>query len=298
MREGARRPRSAVCGGRSLRGSGRGRPLRRASGYAGAVFLARRPRSAALRPFVEQLWLFQGEGLGHARERILPSARAQLLVNLAEDRLGATGWDGAWSTGGAALQGAHDRPFELETRMQRAVVGAVFRPGGQLPFFPPADATRNQHVPLDALWARARLRERLLEAPTPAGRLDVLERVLLERARHLSAEPALAAAAAQLEAGLPVGAVRDALGASHRRFVAWARRGLGTSPKRYQRVRRLQRLLGRMTRGSAAGWAALAAEAGYADQAHLIREFRALTGMTPTAYAARPPGDVNHALLE
>ncbi|MAC27483.1 MAG: hypothetical protein CMH59_13550 [Myxococcales bacterium] len=42
----------------------------------------------------------------------------------------------------------------------------------------------------------------------------------------------------------------------------------------------------------------MAAEAGYADQAHLIREFRALTGMTPTAYAARPPGDVNHALLE
>jgi AraC-like DNA-binding protein len=38
--------------------------------------------------------------------------------------------------------------------------------------------------------------------------------------------------------------------------------------------------------GSIASWASLAADCGYVDQAHLIREFRALTGVTPRVYQA------------
>lgn len=47
--------------------------------------VVRRP-SAALAPFVESFWLFEGE-LPHARERILPSGTMQLLVNRHEDEL-------------------------------------------------------------------------------------------------------------------------------------------------------------------------------------------------------------------
>jgi len=37
-------------------------------------------------------------------------------------------------------------------------------------------------------------------------------------------------------------------------------------------------------------WAALAADLGYADQAHLVRDFTATVGVPPTAYAARTSG--------
>jgi AraC-like DNA-binding protein len=41
----------------------------------------------------------------------------------------------------------------------------------------------------------------------------------------------------------------------------------------------------RAARSEHVDWAALAAELGYADQSHLIRDFRAQIGKTPTEYA-------------
>jgi transcriptional regulator GlxA family with amidase domain len=62
---------------------------------------------------------------------------------------------------------------------------------------------------------------------------------------------------------------------------------VGYGPKTLGRVMRLQRFL-RLARAQPdAGLAALAADAGYADQAHLSGDARALTGRTPSALLAR-----------
>jgi len=63
---------------------------------------------------------------------------------------------------------------------------------------------------------------------------------------------------------------------------------VGLGPKALTRVLRFRhalRAIGRVGRAPA-GWAAVAAAAGYADQSHLIREFKALAGVTPARYAA------------
>lgn len=44
-------------------------------------------------------------------------------------------------------------------------------------------------------------------------------------------------------------------------------------------------------RGGCIDWAGLAAELGYADQTHFTRDFTAIVGETPTAYAERYPPD-------
>jgi AraC-like DNA-binding protein len=74
-------------------------------------------------------------------------------------------------------------------------------------------------------------------------------------------------------------------GRARRRFAA----AVGYGPKTFQRVLRLQRVLaqaGRLPRAGAS-LAALAAEAGYADQAHMSRELLALTGRSPAALLER-----------
>jgi methylphosphotriester-DNA--protein-cysteine methyltransferase len=69
---------------------------------------------------------------------------------------------------------------------------------------------------------------------------------------------------------------------------------VGLAPKSFQRVARFQRFLRSAERGVALGRAAV--EAGYADQAHLTREVRRLSGLTPSRLIAerrgRPSGDV------
>jgi len=61
---------------------------------------------------------------------------------------------------------------------------------------------------------------------------------------------------------------------------------VGYGPKTLQRVLRFQRFVRALDAcGGACDLAASAAEAGYADQAHLTRECVALSGMTPAALA-------------
>lgn len=60
-------------------------------------------------------------------------------------------------------------------------------------------------------------------------------------------------------------------------------RRFGTSPHRYLLMRRLDHVRTRLT--TAASLAALAAESGFSDQAHMTRQFKATFGLTPAAYA-------------
>lgn len=65
---------------------------------------------------------------------------------------------------------------------------------------------------------------------------------------------------------------------------------VGVGPKWVIRRNRLQESAERLAAGAPFDQAALAAELGYADQAHFIRDFRELVGATPAAYAARNRG--------
>ena len=70
------------------------------------------------------------------------------------------------------------------------------------------------------------------------------------------------------------------------------------TPKRYARVLRFTALLPQLVRCGPRDWADIPAGSGYCDQSHLNREFRALAGMTPNAYAAARAESLSHVALE
>jgi methylphosphotriester-DNA--protein-cysteine methyltransferase len=142
----------------------------------------------------------------------------------------------------------------------------------------------------------------LLEARTVAGRFRVLEQALLARLAPTRSEHATAVAYAvqALRAGgrqPSVAAVAEQVGRSQSRFTQIFREQVGLTPKQFARVMRFQRVLLAVERGGPLRWGEMAAASGYFDQAHLIHEFRALSGMTPGAYRGAVGAQRNHVAL-
>jgi AraC-like DNA-binding protein len=185
-----------------------------------------------------------------------------------------------------------------------------------------ADALRDRAVALDELWGAdaRRLQERALAAATPkdallavlgglAGRLPPPEhadhevrRAALALARAGSGGRGDGHHARQLDpdrhepAEAAVAAAARAAGLSERQLRRRFADAVGYGPATLVRVLRFQRFLHRANAPDAAGapLARLAAEAGYADQAHLARECRRLAGLSPSellAYGATPAGE-------
>ena len=141
-------------------------------------------------------------------------------------------------------------------------------------------------MPFDDVWGEASdLAVQLAEAPRPDAALRSLQADLLHRqARTPPPDPLVAEAVRRLMPwqSTQIGALTEDLAISEsqlrRRFLA----EVGIGPKTLQRTLRFQGYLAlaQATRpGSLV--ADLAAEVGYADQAHLSRECVRLTGLTP-----------------
>lgn len=267
-----------------------------------SAYVTHVPR-APLSDFVALLWLQDGRAPEHPRERVLPTGTVELVVSLAADELRVFGdeRDGGAAEGGALVCGAHSRFFVIDTVAALTTVGVHFRPGGAWPFFGvPADALTDAHVSLDALWgagAAAGLRERLMEAATPAARFRVLEEALLARlvrapaAGHLAVR--LAVRALQSARGpVSIRTVAERIGISQRRFGELFRAEVGLAPKVFSRIRRFQDVLA--AAGPAPDWSRVALECGFYDQAHFIHDFRAFSGLTPSAYLRQRTEHRNH----
>ncbi len=172
--------------------------------------------------------------------------------------------------------------------------GVRFRPGEALPFFdvPLAELT-DAAVGVEQLgWAAGRdLGEQLAGAVTTPHRIALIEAALRTRQARTGRRtppPALRAAVRLLEAGNGgpgLRRVREAVGTGERTLERQFQEMVGLSPKGFERVARFRRVLARMQGRPRVPYAAMAIEAGYADQAHFIREFKSLSGLTPAAYA-------------
>ncbi|HJZ98821.1 MAG TPA: helix-turn-helix domain-containing protein [Candidatus Solibacter sp.] len=265
-------------------------------------FRRRKPRGP-LAGFVELLWYWNGPARPHAFERLLPDGSMELVINLREDEIRVydrRDLNRFERLESAALVGPHSEYFVIDTAEQGCVMGVHFRPGGAFPFMRlPACELHGQHVSMCDLWGgfARELRDRVLCAQTIEHRFDVLESALTARAaRPLAHHPAVAYALREFCGGgtRTVADVIDTTGLSARRFIELFKHQIGMPPKQYCRVQRFQRVICGLGPPTSVDWADVAAENGYFDQAHLIHEFRAISGLTPCEYLGLRTEHLNH----
>jgi AraC-like DNA-binding protein len=138
------------------------------------------------------------------------------------------------------------------------------------------------------------LASRLRDAPDWSARFALLEVWLLARAataRGLPPDLAFAVAALDRHGGaLPIRGLARAAGCSERLLERRFAAELGLSPKRFARLARFEAAVARLSAGEGAAMVAL--DGGFVDQAHLVHEIRAFSGLSPGALLrARLPGE-------
>jgi AraC-like DNA-binding protein len=257
---------------------------------------------------VESVWYARGT-VPYARERIAPTGSTVAVLVLA-DAILQTADDGRGETLRATtgfLVGPHDAPIINEPTGETFAVGVVTTPVGCEAVLGLRPARHRGRVdPLLPTWSRAAaLREQLLALDDPETMLDAVVSVLEEDLDV--GVPALgrcevAVALLEEDPTRTVAAVASDLAVSPAQLSRDFQRVVGTSPRVLARLLRVRRLLARIDAEDSAGvgWADLAADLGWYDQSHLIRDFRRHTGVTPTEYlraqrSYQPAGPVDTA---
>ncbi|MER8234706.1 helix-turn-helix domain-containing protein [Streptomyces sp. NPDC094049] len=247
-----------------------------------------------LRPYLEHYWLIDWNLDQPYVSRLVPHPS----VNVVFQRYGPIGAPTASAYASAEVSGIGHGLFTQELAESGRVCGAQFRPGGFRPFAPawPVSVWTGRRVPAAGVF------------PQGPGSPDPLSRILSPDADHarvaaldafLLAHGPVSDPAADRAMELVdlirtdrtvrrVSRLAASSGLSARSLQRLFASHVGVGPKwvilRYRVHEALERAdAARAPEGP--DWAGIAAELGYSDQAHLVRDFTATVGVPPTAYA-------------
>jgi AraC-like DNA-binding protein len=187
---------------------------------------------------------------------------------------------------GLVVAGPDTGPVPTAVHPGETLFGLRFRPGAAAPVLGwPAHELRDRRTPVEELWGR--------EARPVASLHELLEAVARRDAPP--PDPIVRAAVHALARGRLVGDLPEELHLSERQLRRRFHASVGYGPKVLARVLRLQRMLA-LAPGVAGNLARLAAEAGYADHAHMASETVVLTGLAPRALLDDRFAQATHAL--
>jgi AraC-like DNA-binding protein len=262
------------------------------------TFFKHRP-VGLLGQYVESFWYRPAiSEPGRTGMLVLPAGRAEVVISL--DGAAQTSWT-ALDHGGrrrelhyATVRLPHCAPVATALSGEGAAFGVAFKPHGLRHFSPMAlNDIDSEIAMLPDLWAsRAdELVQLLAEAPTPAAKFALMEAVLLQHLRephraHRQIERAVLLLSDPFTTR-SVASVADEVGLSPRRLLDLFYQDVGVAPKTFARIMRFSAALRLVREKGLTRWTDVAAQCNYFDQAHFVREFRALAGMAPTTYLAR-----------
>jgi AraC-like DNA-binding protein len=262
--------------------------------------------SPLLRPYVECFWVARSALPAPTRRReiLLPDGTTQLLFSFGGGyrRFEAPDTRQGVEIAGSHLVGMRTHGVFIEQQGLEDIFAIRFRAGGLSPFItvPPA-AIVQQSISLDLLFGPIadELETMIFEATTTEERIAIAERVLLRLLAawepRADAQRHLRRAVARIHSSrgtISIERLGRDLGLSYRTMDRAFNRYLGIPPKRLARIIRFNYALSLIHRSAGACHARTALEAGYSDQAHMIRDFREFTHTTPTDFLARRYGIV------
>ncbi len=196
--------------------------------------------------------------------------------------------------GRSRVHGIERGRFTTVLEGRGSVFGVKLRPGGFRGLLGRAVATlRGTSLPLDAVFGgdAATLEARVFDVDTDAARVAILEDLLTHHLPPADDDALRLADLVEAVATDPTLLRTDVLahraGTTPRGLQRLFHEYVGVTPKWVINRYRLHEALERLDAGEPVSWTSLALDLGYFDQPHFIRDFKAMVGCTPGAYARR-----------
>jgi AraC-like DNA-binding protein len=250
--------------------------------------------------FIECFWTLESEphdlpDLNATQEPILPDGCVELILN------SGTPFDQIADSGERIRQPSHfvvgqmTRPVLIAPTGEVALIGIRFHPGGTMPFLKqPLHELTNQVTELAGLDKPLadELREAIASSASLSERIPAIESCLIRRASIFAGDQRLlklTAATVSVNGRITIDRLADAAGVSTRQLERRFLGQVGIGPKLFCRILRFQQVFRAVAQNST-GWAALAIDCGYYDQAHLIRDFQEFAHQTPAVVLSQTGG--------
>ncbi|AEN10631.1 MULTISPECIES: helix-turn-helix domain-containing protein [unclassified Streptomyces] len=244
-------------------------------------FRLREP-APGLRPYLEHYWLIDWDLAEPYTSHVVPHPSVHLVFQQDGSDAGPAGRADVYGI----VRGLFTRPLEGRGR----VCGVKFRPGAFRPFAPrwPVSEWTGRHVPAHGVLPAPPVRA-VLGPEEEDARVAALDAYLLPLVPPPDPKAEQATALAELARTdrtlLRADALARAGGLSARSLQRLFSAYVGVGPKWVLLRHRIHEALRRAATDPEPDWAALAADLGYSDQAHLVRDFTATVGVPPTAFA-------------
>jgi AraC-like DNA-binding protein len=253
-----------------------------------------RPESP-LSQFIECFWTLEGQvATESGADPILPDGCAEMVLNFS-DRFRRQDEQGRGELQpGRLLVGQITEPMRVAPTARVEVIGVRFHPGGTSPFFQfPIQELTNRYEPLDDVAAGL---DRDIETEVAQvyefeGKLRALGELLKRRVdARRDPDRRVSGAVSRILSRNGLISVDDLArnaDLSARQLERVFSREVGIGPKLLCRILRFQQVF-RSADFAGRNWAAVAADCGYYDQSHLIRDFQQFAAATPTALISQP----------
>jgi AraC-like DNA-binding protein len=258
-----------------------------------AFELARRPPSQRTAGLISGMTGYRETARGRFRQREAAPLAVPLIISFGSPFGIALGRDpDAADRQRSFAAGLYAGAVYIESDGGAECVQVDFTPLGAYRFFGGAvvDLAARMIELGDVLGTEgARLRERLGATNGWQRRFDIVEDFVADRASHLPS-PEIEFAYRRLArsgGATRIATLAEEIGWSRKHLVDRFRSEFGLAPKAVARMMRFHQACRLARTGTSSGWAGIAADSGFADQAHLVREFTALAGEPPTAWARR-----------
>ncbi|MBN1848097.1 MAG: helix-turn-helix transcriptional regulator [Deltaproteobacteria bacterium] len=249
--------------------------------------------SSLLTPYIQCFWVMQSETSlqSTAPNRILPDGCVDIIINMGDPFLEMDADTSDINDEKVYIVGAMQTPILIGMMGHVDVIGIRFKPGGAFPFFGfPINTITDRSIPLDDVWSgiSSTMNSRMPEQTTIRSKTSILEDLLLKRLGTFPVLDALTLEAIRIiykkDGLVSIRTISQNLNITGRHLERKFLKHVGISPKMLCRIVRLQYALSHLKKQHNPIWTYIVYKSGYYDQAHFIKEFKILTGLSPNAY--------------